>query len=198
MSKKVKCQSSSAKSVCLKDILDAFNSSIKEEHAWALCYQCIKFFIDCLSANRSGCYVVSEVHHVFLQTDGNIHPNTLFSKDGDRKPMSSVEELISGLGCVIYNTLDRGSQNGEERAISQDLEELISDMVSEERSVNEPQHHETDDEGIERDSEEGEFDQACSKPHSSITPQEVLRRCERHLGKFFNNVNQLYEYNPKH
>lgn len=175
MSKKLKSKLNTNRSVCLKDILDSFNTSVKEEHAWALCYQCVKYFIDCLATNRSNCYLVTEVSHVFLQTDGSIHPNTLFSGEGDRKPITSEEELVSGLGCVIYNTLDNGNQNGEERAISQDLEELIGYMVSDERSVNEP-HHETDDEGIERDSEEGEYDQACSKQHATVTMQEVLRR----------------------
>lgn len=184
MSKKVKCQLNTTKTVCLKDILDSFNSSIKEEHAWALCYQCVKYFIECLASNRTGYFIVSEVNHVFLQSDGNIHPNTIFSNNGDRKQMSCREELITGLGCVIYNALDSGSQNGEERAISQDLEQLIGDMISDETSgISEP-HHETDDEGIERDSEEGEYDQACSKPVCHITLEEVLRRCERHLGEF--------------
>lgn len=184
MSKKLKVQMNATKTVCLKDILDSFNSSIKEEHAWALCYQCVKYFIECLASNPTSCFVVSEVNHVVLQTDGNIHPSTLFSNSGDRKQMTCKDELITGLGCVIYNALDSGTQNSEERAISQDLEQLIGDMISDEASGTSEPHHETDDEGIERDSEEGEFDQACSKPETRMTLQEILRRCERHLGEF--------------
>ncbi|XP_017773850.1 PREDICTED: protein spire [Nicrophorus vespilloides] len=165
---KGKCKINSDGSVSLQDILSSFNSSIREEHAWALCYKCTKFFIEVLKNNPSSCHLVNDVSQVFLQTDGNVHPNTSLNIKGDpQRKTANQQEIITGLGFVIYSALDQGTNNGEERTISQDLEELINDMISEERSV----HNETDDEGIERDSEEG----------AHMTLQQVLQRCDRHL-----------------
>lgn len=183
---KIKQSLSVDKTVCLKDILDSFNSPVKEEQAWALCYQCVKFFLECLAISRSGWYSVTEVHHIFLQTDGTIHRNTLTNQD-NRKPFSTEDELIVGLGCVIYAALDRGTQNGEERSISRDLEQLINDMISEEASQVES-HHETDDEGIEKDADEVEYPQASARQSLRLSLQEIVQRCERHVGKLKKRV----------
>ncbi|RZB40166.1 hypothetical protein BDFB_005521, partial [Asbolus verrucosus] len=173
MSTKTKCRVNSDGSVCLEDILNSFNSSIREEHAWALCYQCAKYYSECLSSRKSGIHIVTEVRHVYLQTDGNVHENTVKPKDTPRKSVRCEKDVIAGLGVVIYIALDQGSQNDEERVISQDLEQLISDMVSDELSNSTEQtHHETDDEGIERDSEEGDEEPGTSKPHAHMTLQE--------------------------
>ena len=97
-------------SVCLQSILNAFNSAIKEEHAWALCYQCSKFFIECTKNGVHGCYETNELGQVFLLTDGNVHMNTLYLKDvsdKERKPVSNVQDLVSGLGFIIYYALGK-------------------------------------------------------------------------------------------
>lgn len=180
---KIKQSLSVDKTVCLKDILDSFNSPVKEEQAWALCYQCVKFFLECLATTRSGWYLVTEVHHIFLQTDGTIHRNTLTNQE-NRKPFTAEDELIVGLGCVIYAALDRGTQNGEERSISRDLEQLINDMISEEGNQQvESSHHETDDEGIEKDADEVEYSQASGRQSLRLNLQDIVQRCERHVGK---------------
>jgi spire-like protein len=168
----------------LEDILNSFNSSIREEHAWALCYQCAKYYSECVSSRKPNVQIVEEVRHVYLQTDGNVHENTAKALDKPRKLLRCEKEVIAGLGVVIYIALDQGSQSDEERVISQDLEQLISDMVSDEvNNSTEQSHHETDDEGIERDSEEGEEEPGTSsKPNTHMTLQEVIRRCESHLG----------------
>lgn len=176
MSTKSKCKVNSDGSVCLQDILNSFNSPIREEHAWALCYQCAKYFLE--SEQHTAYHNITEVEQVFLQTDGNIHPNTIYGLNADNsRRVCSEQELITGLGCVIYTALDKGYNDGEERSISQDLEQLINDMITDDRSV----HQETDDEGIERDSEEAEDDPNSSRnvPHMTLT--QVISRCERHL-----------------
>lgn len=180
---KIKQSLSVDKTVCLKDILDSFNSPVKEEQAWALCYQCVKFFLECLAVSRSGWYLVTEVHHIFLQTDGTIHRKTLSSEGENRKPFTTEDELIVGLACVIYAALDRGTQNGEERSISNDLEQLINDMISEESNSQVESHHETDDEGIEKDSDEADYQQASGRQSLHVNLQEIVQRCERHVGK---------------
>lgn len=179
MSGRTNCKVNSDGSVCLKDIINSFNSPIREEHAWALCYQCAKYFSGCLSENRRDVYIVKEVDHVFLQTDGNIHENTTKSSDNSRQLLENESDIIGALGVVIYTTLSRGTENGEERLISHDLESLISDMIPDDT------YHETDDEGIERDSEEAseETDGAGpSKLNTQISLDEIMKRCEEHLG----------------
>ncbi|KRT80948.1 hypothetical protein AMK59_5318 [Oryctes borbonicus] len=176
MSTNTKCRVNSDGSVCLQDILNSFNSSIREEHAWALCYQCAKFFLE--SGQRTAYHGISGVEQVFLQTDGNIHLNTLYGRTADEsRRVCTEEELISELGCVIYTALDKGYNDSEERCISQDLEMLINHMITDSRGV----LQETDDEGIERDSEESEDDHNSSRGVPHITLNQVIARCERHL-----------------
>lgn len=183
MSSKSKCKVNSDGSVCLEDILNSFNSPIGEEHAWALCYQCAKYYSECISSRKPNVHIVTEVCHVYLQTDGNVHENTIKARDTPRKLFRCEKELISGLGVVIYVALDRGSQTDEERVMSQDLGQLIDDMTSDDlNSSSEQTHHETDDEGIERDSEEVEEEPGTSKTQTQMSLQEVIRRCENHLG----------------
>lgn len=183
MSTKTKCKVNSDGSVCLQDILNSFNSSIREEHAWALCYQCAKFYIECISSRKINVYTVAEVSHVYLQVDGNAHENTIKGIGTGRELVKNESHVIVGLGVVIYTALDQGSQNGEERLISQDLEQFISDMVTYEfTQTAEHSYQETDDEGIERDAEETDDEPSTSKSQAHITLQEVIGRCEAHLG----------------
>ncbi|XP_060518930.1 protein spire [Cylas formicarius] len=182
MSQKSKCSVNSDGSVRLGDILDSFNSCIKEEHAWALCYQLAKYFLECLGTKKQHIHNITEVQHVFLNSDGSVHENTILAKDKPRKLLRCENEVVAGIGVVIYTTLDNKVNDGEEVLFSSDLEQLISDMVSDEANNSEQSHHETDDEGIERDSEENDEagSSKCNAKH--ITLQEVLRQCEAHLG----------------
>lgn len=182
MSSGVRCKLHSDGSVCLKDILESFHSPIREEHAWALCYQSCKFYEGLLGTNNHENYLsLTTLHHLFLQTDGNVHPNTLFggsnaSASAPRKKLNDEHHFIKGLGLVIYQALDHDSNDGEERVISHDLEQLITDMITDEREVPEV-HHETDDEGIGNDTEEGE--DLAESPKRNI--RHIMRMCEKHL-----------------
>lgn len=182
MNSKTKCIVNSDGSVCLSDILNSFNAPIKEEHAWALCYQCAKFFSECLQTRQLTCFIINQVEDVYLLTDGNIHENTvLTNKTGKRRTVRIEKDIVAGLGMVIYTALDQGTQNGEERVISNDLEQLISDMISDD-ITNEQSHHETDDEGIERDSEETDEPSTSKTTTTQMTLQQVIKSCETHLG----------------
>ncbi|KAF5275580.1 hypothetical protein FQA39_LY06692 [Lamprigera yunnana] len=175
----VRCELNSDGSVCLQNIFDSFNSAIKEEHAWALCYQTCKFYEGLLGTNNHENYLsLATLNHVFLQTDGNVHPNTLFGENNSvagssRKKLVDEQHFIKGLGLIMYQALDHGNADGEERTISRDLEQLILDMISEPH-IPEP-HQETDDEGIEKDAEEGD-DVAERK-----TVRQIMRKCEKRL-----------------
>ncbi|KAJ8960903.1 hypothetical protein NQ318_020202 [Aromia moschata] len=182
MNAKTKCKVNSDGGVCLRDILSSFNSSVKEEHAWALCYQCARYFNECIQTRRQDCHLITETQHVYLKTDGNVHENTAAAGDCPRKLLRSEKDVVAGIGVVIYTALDPEIQSGEERVISDDLEQLISDMITDEvTTTSDHSHHETDDEGIERDSEEAD-EPGTSRTATQITLQEVIRRCENHLG----------------
>ncbi|XP_057651265.1 protein spire isoform X1 [Diorhabda carinulata] len=179
MNSRTKCKINSDGSVCLSTILNSFNSSIKEEHAWALCYQIAKYFEECLQAHKQNSYIITEVQHVYLKTDGTVHENTGIVSDTSRRLPQNEIDIIKGIGVVIYAALDSEIQNGEEKVISYDLEQLISDLIADDWNNTDHNHHETDDEGIERDSDE---DPNTSRIVDHITLKEVIRRCESHLG----------------
>ncbi|CAH1183581.1 unnamed protein product [Phaedon cochleariae] len=181
MSSKAKCKINSDGSVCLSDILCSFNASVKEEHAWALCYQIVRYYDDCLQSRKQNIFIINEQQHVYLKTDGNVHERTGSATEPPRRLLRNEKEIIVGIGVVIYSTLDCETQN-EEKLLNQDLEQLISDMIIDELNVLDHSHHETDDEGIERDSEESEEPSTSSSRSHNITLQEVIRRCESHLG----------------
>ncbi|KAJ2953914.1 hypothetical protein O0L34_g1548 [Tuta absoluta] len=73
----------------LQKILQAFNSTISEEHAWALFYQCARSFQKCFSEGAT-CYSVSEPKHVLLHKDGSVHPNTLLHPGGEFVKVLSI------------------------------------------------------------------------------------------------------------
>lgn len=77
-----KCKLDENDCVSLLDILISFNAPINEEHAWALCYQCAKCFKNALHSDREKCRVVSELQHVLLHRDGQVHSNTIFAGGG--------------------------------------------------------------------------------------------------------------------
>lgn len=95
---------------------------------------------------------------------------------------------MAGIGVVIYATLDHEFSEGQEVLISNELEQLITDMISDDLNNTSQTHHETDDEGIERDSEE-HYEAGPSKCNGEpirLNLAEVIRRCEAHLGKVLN------------
>lgn len=172
MSRRKNCKVDVDGSVCLQSILDSFNSPILEEHAWALCYQCVKYYSGCLSSKQRNYYVLKQMHDIYLKTDGNIHEKTSSCADQSRKLLTNEHEVTGNLGVIIYNALIKGTDNDEERLLSEDLEQLISDMIPEETS-----HYETDDEGIEKDSSECDEARFCTH----ITFVEIIERCENHI-----------------
>lgn len=181
MSSKQKCRVNSDGSVPLKDVINSFNSSVKEEHAWALCYQCAKYFRECLQSRKQNCFTITEIQDVYLKTDGNIHEKTVSDAGVSRKPLRNEKDVIPGIGCITFTALDPDSQDVEERVISSDLEQLITDMITDEVNNLEQTTHETDDEGIVWDSEEND-EASTSKSNTSISLDEVIQRCESHLG----------------
>uniref|UniRef100_A0A224XK81 Putative kinase non-catalytic c-lobe domain protein n=1 Tax=Panstrongylus lignarius TaxID=156445 RepID=A0A224XK81_9HEMI len=164
-----KCTLNEDHCVTLADILAAFNAPLSEEHAWAVCYQCAKCFRNAIRNNPDRCKVVYEIDQVLIHKDGHVHPNTIYagggtttarddaghcSKNDDIRVGPSEQEVVTGLGLVVFKMLDFGIDEEDERVLSPELRRLIENMTGVDGEGR--QHNETDDEGIERDSGEGE------------------------------------------
>ncbi|XP_013168307.1 PREDICTED: protein spire [Papilio xuthus] len=176
----------------LQQILQAFNSTIGEEYAWALFYQAAKCFQKCL-ADGSTCYLATEPRHLLLHKDGFVHPNTLThpGDDSSREEVTSEQQMVVNLALVIYHALDYTHAEDEERLISPDLEGLITDMtacdaeeeeecgMSEGSETSESGRADTDDEGIERDADPAPRRTThCRR----FMLKDVIERCVWHCG----------------
>lgn len=160
--------------VSLLDILNSFNAPINEEHAWALCFQCAECFKSAVESDKNKCVLVDSVDQVFVSKEGTVHPKTLLAtaeNAGHRTRMTSEQKLVECLGILLFQALDFGSQEEEERRLSPDLERLIEHMTTDDAGE---RSQEADDEGIERDSCESENDEDALGV--------VIKMCMSHLG----------------
>jgi len=193
-----KCELNSSGWLSLADILASFNAPISEEHAWALSYQCAQCGKSVLrdENTKDDCLLVTEPHHLLLHKDGQVHKDSFLSislgknaVDGrgqSRVKSTSEYKMISKLALVIFKALDYGLQEDEERRLSPDLESLLASMSEIGESSD---RHETDDEGIERDSGDSDDDKNASR---SFNFDSVMSMCARRLsssGTFCNNNN---------
>ncbi|XP_073987980.1 spire type actin nucleation factor isoform X3 [Rhodnius prolixus] len=184
-----KCKLNEDHCVTLADILAAFNAPLSEEHAWAVCYQCAKCFRNGMKIHPDRCRGVDELDQVFIHKDGHVHPSTIFAggttntrddsgnsskNDDEIRVGPSEQEMVRGLGLVVYKMLDFGIDVEEERVLSPELERLIVNMTGLGGEVR--QHNETDDEGIERDSGEGEEDRVPPCFSLALVQQECTVR----------------------
>ncbi|KAL0895127.1 hypothetical protein ABMA27_013581 [Loxostege sticticalis] len=183
-----------AECISLQQILQAFNSTISEEHAWALFHQAARCFQKCLSEGAT-CYAATEPRHVFLHKDGSVHPTTLLhpGDDSSREEITSEQQLVVNLALVIYHALDYQHAEDEERLISPDLEGLITEMtacdvadddeecgvLSEGSETSEGGRADTDDEGIERDAEPAP---RRRRRRRRFMLRDVIERCVWHCG----------------
>jgi hypothetical protein len=81
--------------VSLQDILLAFNAPISEEHAWALCFECVKCFQNALHEHGK-CLTVSELGHIVLHKDGHVHVRTVYPAGG------SIEGKTPFSGAALF------------------------------------------------------------------------------------------------
>ncbi|XP_049885136.1 protein spire isoform X2 [Pectinophora gossypiella] len=188
------CSLDAAECINLQRILQAFNSTISEEHAWALFYQAARTFQKCYSEGAT-CYSVTEPRHVLLHKDGSVHPSTLLhpGDDSSREEITSEQQLVVNLALVIYHALDYTHSEDEERLISPDLEGLITEMtacevpdeedecgaLSEESETSEGGRADTDDEGIERDAEPAP---RRRRRRRRFMLKDIVERCVWHCG----------------
>lgn len=80
--RRAKCTLNADNCLGLRDILLSFNGPVSEEQAWALCYQSAKCFKAALARTPQPpldeqLYDVTDLAHVLLHKDGEIHPATV-------------------------------------------------------------------------------------------------------------------------
>ncbi|KAL3859092.1 hypothetical protein ACJMK2_009325 [Sinanodonta woodiana] len=178
----------------LQDVLHGFNSSINEEQAWAVCYQCSIYFLSVESPDKykeiyyygNVAIQVRKDGDVFIDSAPNIgsgkgppRKRSSFSSSRDFKEVVTQVDAVEALGSAIYQALDYGLSETEEPNLSHDLEELIELMV----------HNSDDDEGIgiesSRFNDEGQVDSDKS------LFQEVIQHCVKHCS---NQQDALHHY----
>uniref|UniRef100_A0A3B4TFN2 Spire-type actin nucleation factor 2 n=1 Tax=Seriola dumerili TaxID=41447 RepID=A0A3B4TFN2_SERDU len=124
----------------LEEVLKSYEQPINEEQAWAVCYQCCSG----LRVPRPPAGRVSQVKDpssILLHKDGTVslqqEPQDNDDADGTPPPPSAerqARQLVQSLGVAIYQALDWGLDDSEERELSPQLERLIERMAGGEQS----------------------------------------------------------------
>ncbi|CAL8338682.1 protein spire homolog 1 isoform X2 [Gadus morhua] len=171
----------------LEAILALYNQPINEEQAWAVCYQCCSTLARGPGRRTSaaGLGTASVVHRarkiqglgdVIIQRDGLVR----FRYDEDSQAKSipcRSTEVIESLGIMVYNALDYGLKETEERELSAPLEQLINHMIN----MAEAEKDACYDEGYEatEEDEEAEDEPGCAP--GTRCYRDLLKICTSHL-----------------
>lgn len=75
---------------------------------------------------------VSSTEQILLHKNGTVHKDTFHdkSKTGRRKPIKTENGVLADVGVAVYNALDYGMAEDQERSLSLELESVIDKMVS--------------------------------------------------------------------
>ncbi|XP_037622992.1 protein spire homolog 2 isoform X2 [Sebastes umbrosus] len=110
----------------LEEVLKSYEQPVNEEQAWAVCYQCCSG----LRKPRPAAGRLSRVKDpssILLQRDGTVALLQTDDTDGPSPPPE--RKLVQSLGVAIYQALDWGLDENEERELSPQLEHLIERMA---------------------------------------------------------------------
>lgn len=102
----------------LAEILDAFNSPLKFDQAWAL----IQVYLTQVQ-NDPLWPVFDNLSEITVHPDGSI------SSSHDLKRTTTETDFLEAFGRLIYNALDFGYKEDEEPELPEDLEQLITYMT---------------------------------------------------------------------
>ncbi|KAH8019555.1 hypothetical protein HPB51_019982 [Rhipicephalus microplus] len=72
-----KCDLEGDGCVRLSSILHAFGAPIREEQAWAVCYQTSKCMCKEWAADNRGCYCLTATSQLRIHKDGSVHTSTV-------------------------------------------------------------------------------------------------------------------------
>ncbi|CAG5107779.1 Similar to spir: Protein spire (Drosophila melanogaster) [Cotesia congregata] len=156
--RRLNCKLNCDDTLNLEDTLLAFNGPIGQEQAWAVCHQTAKYLA---TLGPNNFQELTHLNQILLHKEGYVLLDLPTNVSSHTLP-SSERKVIFSLGILIYNALDFRLDQKEERRLSLDLKDLINLMTSCDEEYELEERHETDDEGIGRDSE-AEMDD----PHES-------------------------------
>jgi len=176
----------------LEQILNSFSAPISEEHAWAVIHQalqCLSKLLDDLARSDTIAHVVSSTQHILINNEGKVHRNTFISsKQSQRQKIVTENKTVAELGVVIFNALDFGLKDDEERQLSPALENMIDLMTSADESDDLSGSCDTDDEGIEDDHDDTTDENNKNQPRDpggtvlkSGTCDSLIQLCRHHL-----------------
>uniref|UniRef100_H2MK37 Spire-type actin nucleation factor 2 n=1 Tax=Oryzias latipes TaxID=8090 RepID=H2MK37_ORYLA len=161
---------SEPRELSLEEVLKSYEQPINEEQAWAVCYQC--------------CRGLRVPHPPPGRADRVKDPSSLLLyRDGTVALRPNGRALVQSLGVVIYQALDWGLDDSEERELSPQLERLIEKMVAgvQEEGVRSTTKNSTSDEGYSGQEEEEEEQQQEGTTRPVCTFRQVMALCASRL-----------------
>ena len=111
-------------------------------------------------------YTIASPADIVLHKDGGVHENTFALKKPSRKRIKSENVAVADIGVAIYDSLDFGVAEDEQRTLSEELEQVIDRMVS------------ADDDA--EDAEDEGLGEECDAARSVLV-MEIMDRCRVHL-----------------
>ena len=75
-------------------------------------------------------YTIASPADIVLHKDGEVHQNTFALKKPARKMIKSENVAVADIGVAIYDSLDFGVAEDEQRTLSEEVEQVIDRMVS--------------------------------------------------------------------
>uniref|UniRef100_A0A3Q4B7Y1 KIND domain-containing protein n=1 Tax=Mola mola TaxID=94237 RepID=A0A3Q4B7Y1_MOLML len=159
----------------LEEVLKSYEQPINEEQAWAVCHQCCSG----LTAPRPPTARVSRVKDpssILLHRDGTTSQLALCDHS-----QAVFEPIVQSLGVTIYQALDWGLDDSEERELSPQLERLIERMTGGDQDRQGNGIVGTTDEGYSGQDEEEEEEEQGGVFKPVCTFRQVLGLCASRL-----------------
>lgn len=120
--------------ISLEQILLVNKSPINEEQSWSIIYQCCKSLLNELK-NKSfkPLQPLQSTGDLFLNQDGNVHTKswTCHAHTHSSVTLSGTcltHDVFKSLGSIVFQALDYGLDDDEERKLSPSLEKLIKSL----------------------------------------------------------------------
>ena len=112
-------------------------------------------------------FTVSSPRDVIIHSNGDVRVETFKQRREGRKIITSENVVVADIGVAVYDALDYGVAECEQRTLSEELETVIDRMIS------------CDDDDSDEGEDEGLGDEMDIVRSGLL--KEILEKCERHL-----------------
>lgn len=103
-----KCELEGDGCVRLSSILHAFGAPIREEQAWAMCYQTSKCMCKEWTTDNRGCYCLTDTSQLRIHKDGSVHSSTV--RDLGAGECSTSLSSTSHVTTEYFRALDKSEK----------------------------------------------------------------------------------------